>query len=111
MNAIEHDSYAHHLGRENHDRDGARRNAIVGLRWRPITATPDDARTNGRRLAVDLGRAMQTGVGRSEEFASADAGSLGFVGDAVGGRAGQGWRRTRRRRVAILRPTVPMRAR
>ena len=64
--AIEYDSYAHHLGTDSHDRDGARRNTIVGLGWRPITATADDIRTGGRRLSVDLRRAFGTGVGRSE---------------------------------------------
>jgi hypothetical protein len=52
--AIEYDSYAHHLGTEAHDRDGARRNAIVALAWLPITATGADLRTGGRRLAKDI---------------------------------------------------------
>ena len=39
--AIEYDSYAHHLGTDAHDRDSARRNAIVALDWRPITATAE----------------------------------------------------------------------
>jgi len=52
--AIEYDSYAHHLGTEAHDRDGARRNAIVGLGWIPITATGADLRNGGHRLAKDV---------------------------------------------------------
>jgi hypothetical protein len=62
--AIEYDSYAHHLGKEAHDRDGARRNAVVGLGWLPITATAADVRRGGRRLAIDLrrARALRTGV-------------------------------------------------
>jgi hypothetical protein len=103
--AIEYDSYAHHTGTDAHDRDGARRNAIVGLEWKPITATPADLRNGGNRLASELRRvrAQQTGVARPEEFGSHDAG-LGH-GD------GYGWSNTLRRRVAILRPTVPRTAR
>jgi hypothetical protein len=66
--AIEYDSYAHHLGTEAHDRDGARRNAIVGLEWIPITATANDVRNGGHRLAIDLRRArsQRTCVATSE---------------------------------------------
>jgi hypothetical protein len=66
--AIEYDSYAHHLGAEAHDRDGARRNAIVGLQWIPITATGADVRNGGHRLAIDLQRArsQRTSVARPE---------------------------------------------
>lgn len=66
--AIEYDSYAHHLGAEAHDRDGARRNAIVGREWIPITATGNDVRNGGHRLAIDLrlARAQRTGVARRE---------------------------------------------
>jgi hypothetical protein len=59
--ALEYDSYAHHLGTLNHDRDGARRNAIVGAQWKPITVTRADLKTGGgamcreiRRLTPDL---------------------------------------------------------
>jgi hypothetical protein len=55
--AIEYDSYAHHLGTDAHDRDAARRNAIVGLEWVPITVTAADVRNGGHRLAIDLQRA------------------------------------------------------
>jgi hypothetical protein len=66
--AIEYDSYAHHLGTEAHDRDGARRNAVLGLRWYPITATAADLRNGGHRLAqeIALARAQRSGVGVSE---------------------------------------------
>jgi predicted transcriptional regulator of viral defense system len=62
--AIEYDSYAHHLGTEAHDRDGARRNAIVKLQWMPITATAADLRNGGFRLAADIrdARASRTSV-------------------------------------------------
>ena len=59
--ALEYDSYAHHTGTMNHDRDGARRNALVGARWWPITVTWADLKNGGmalcreiRRLAPDL---------------------------------------------------------
>jgi len=66
--AIEYDSDAHHLGTDAHKRDSSRRNAIVGLEWIPITATADDVRNGGRRLAIDLRRALsrRTGVARVE---------------------------------------------
>jgi hypothetical protein len=66
--AIEYDSYAHHLGTEAHDRDGARRNAILGLHWYPITATAADLRTGGHRLADEIAqaRALRSGVKVSE---------------------------------------------
>lgn len=66
--AIEYDSYAHHLGTEAHDRDGARRNAIVGLEWLPITATAADLRNGGHRLANDvaLARATRSSVNAAE---------------------------------------------
>jgi very-short-patch-repair endonuclease len=62
--AIEYDSYAHHLGTEAHDRDGARRNAIVKVGWYPITATAADLRNGGHRLARDIAdaRALRSGV-------------------------------------------------
>jgi very-short-patch-repair endonuclease len=62
--AIEYDSYAHHLGTEAHDRDGARRNAILRLQWYPITATAADLRNGGHRLAeaVIEARALRSGV-------------------------------------------------
>jgi hypothetical protein len=66
--AIEYDSYAHHLGRDALVRDGMRRNAIVALGWLPITATANDVKNGGQRLAEDLGRAchLRTGVAKHE---------------------------------------------
>ena len=55
--AIEYDSYAHHLGRDALVRDGMRRNTIVALGWLPITATANDVKNGGKRLADDLRRA------------------------------------------------------
>src|SRR4051794_17806564 len=52
--AIEYDSYAHHLGTEAHDRDAARRNAVLGAQWYPITATAADLRNGGHGLARDI---------------------------------------------------------
>jgi predicted transcriptional regulator of viral defense system len=62
--AIEYDSYAHHLGTDAHDRDGARRNAILKVDWYPITATAADLRNGGQRLARDIAdaRALRSGV-------------------------------------------------
>jgi hypothetical protein len=62
--AIEYDSYAHHLGTEAHDRDGARRNAIVGLDWILITATGADLRNGGHRLANEVAQARATAIRR-----------------------------------------------
>jgi predicted transcriptional regulator of viral defense system/very-short-patch-repair endonuclease len=61
--AIEYDSYAHHLGTEAHDRDGARRNAVVGMKWWPITATAADLRNGGHRLANEVAHARATRSG------------------------------------------------
>ena len=62
--AIEYDSYAHHVSKDALVRDSARRNAIVALGWLPITATANDLRNGGHRLALDLqrARALRTGV-------------------------------------------------
>ncbi len=62
--AIEYDSYAHHVGNEALVRDSARRNAVVARGWLPITATANDLRNGGHRLAVDVRRArsLRTGV-------------------------------------------------
>ncbi len=66
--AIEYDSYAHHLGTDAHDRDGARRNTILGLGWYPITATGADLRNGGHRLANEIlqARALRSGVTGAE---------------------------------------------
>ena len=66
--AIEYDSYAHHLGTEAHDRDGARRNAVLRARWYPITATAADLRNGGHQLAREIAdaRALRSGVKVSE---------------------------------------------
>ncbi len=52
--AIEYDSYQEHTGKLALVRDSARRNAIVGHGWAPITATAEDLRRGGRQLASDL---------------------------------------------------------
>jgi hypothetical protein len=62
--AIEYDSYAHHLGIDAHDRDGARRNTIVRLGWTPITATAADLRNGGHRLASDIAEARTSAIRR-----------------------------------------------
>jgi predicted transcriptional regulator of viral defense system len=66
--AIEYDSYAHHLGTEAHDRDGARRNAVLRARWYPITATAADLRSGGHQLAREIAeaRAARSGVEPAE---------------------------------------------
>jgi hypothetical protein len=62
--AIEYDSYEHHVGRDALVRDSARRNAVVALGWLPITATANDLRNGGHRLAIDVQRArsLRSGV-------------------------------------------------
>jgi hypothetical protein len=62
--AIEYDSYEHHMGTDAHDRDAARRNAILGVGWYPVTATAADLRNDGSRLALDIrrARALRSGV-------------------------------------------------
>jgi very-short-patch-repair endonuclease len=66
--AIEYDSYAHHVGRDALVRDSGRRNAVVALGWLPITATANDLRNGGHRLAIDVQRArsLRTGVNSAE---------------------------------------------
>jgi predicted transcriptional regulator of viral defense system len=66
--AIEYDSYAHHVGKEALVRDSGRRNAVVALGWLPITATANDLRSGGHRLAIDVHRArsLRTGVNSAE---------------------------------------------
>jgi predicted transcriptional regulator of viral defense system len=66
--AIEYDSYAHHVGNDALVRDSARRNAVVALGWLPITATANDLRNGGHRLATDVrqARALRTGVNSAE---------------------------------------------
>ncbi len=75
--AIEYDSYAHHLGTEAHDRDGARRNAMVSLGWMPITATAADLRNGGQQLAraVAEARALRSGVELAASGRTFDASS------------------------------------
>jgi hypothetical protein len=48
---IEYDSYQHHVGKAALVRDSARRNAIVALGFTPVTATADDLRDKGARVA------------------------------------------------------------
>jgi hypothetical protein len=73
--AIEYDSYAHHLGTEAHDRDAARRNALLRLEWIPLTATGADLRDGGHALAHDVAdaRARRTGVADAAELGILDA--------------------------------------
>lgn len=52
--AIEYDSLDHHMGREAHIRDNARRNEIVRLDWTLVVATVEDVRTGGHALARTL---------------------------------------------------------
>lgn len=48
---IEYDSYRHHVGKSALVRDSVRRNALVALGYRPVTATAEDLRDKGARLA------------------------------------------------------------
>jgi hypothetical protein len=66
--AIEYDSYAHHVSNDALVRDSARRNAVVALGWLPLTATANDLRNRGRRLALDVhrARALRSGVNSAE---------------------------------------------
>ena len=48
---VEYDSYLHHSGKVALDRDSARRNRLVGLRYSVITATPADLRDRAHRLS------------------------------------------------------------
>jgi hypothetical protein len=55
--AIEYDSYRWHSGKHAHERDNARRNALICADWAPVSATWDDLRQGGTRLCsqvVDL---------------------------------------------------------
>ena len=55
--ALEYESFEWHTGREALVRDSARRNAIVGVGWRPIAVTWDDLRSGGVRVCTDILRA------------------------------------------------------
>jgi len=67
--AMEYDSYQHHLGKHPHVRDNRRRNAMTGIGWAVLVATPEDVRygsggqfirdvksTRRRRIAASLVR-------------------------------------------------------
>ena len=100
--AIEYDSYAHHLGTDAHDRDSARRNAIVGAGVAPDhrdgerreeRRAPPRRSTSRRHVTTNLRR--QRRIVRRIPTHVRKAGPYG-------------WRRRRRRRVAMRRPTAPM---
>jgi very-short-patch-repair endonuclease len=54
---IEYESYAHHTGKVALARDSARRNAIIGSGFTVLTATAEDLRDEGTRLAIAIRRA------------------------------------------------------
>jgi hypothetical protein len=55
--ALEYESFEWHMGKSAHIRDNARRNAIVGAHWAPISVTWDDLRTGGQNVCSDIIRA------------------------------------------------------
>jgi predicted transcriptional regulator of viral defense system len=64
--AIEYDSYAHHVGKQQLVRDNRRRNRIVGLEWAVLVGTAEDVRLGqGRALARDVRRARATALART----------------------------------------------
>jgi hypothetical protein len=63
--AIEYDSVQEHTGKLALFRDSARRNAVVGLGWAPITATLADLRQGGNALATALRRARNSRISES----------------------------------------------
>ena len=103
--AIEYDSYRHHLGKEALVRDSGRRNAVVALGWLPITATANDLRSGGHRLAIDVQRARvacepaSTRRNRAAQLTPVRTGGCVLLVRAGGGLSGGGWR--------CVRPTVP----
>ena len=52
--ALEYESFAWHTGKEALARDSARRNALVGAGWLPISVTWDDLRTGGHRVCSEV---------------------------------------------------------
>lgn len=52
--AIEYDSYQEHVGKLPHERDSARRNAMIAIGWLPLVATAEDLRTGCARLATQI---------------------------------------------------------
>jgi len=52
--AIEYDSYQEHTGKLALVHDSARRNALLALGWTPLTATAEDVRQGGSRLAAAI---------------------------------------------------------
>ena len=57
--AIEYDSYEHHVGKRALVRDSARRNALLAAGWTPVTATAEDVKAGGRRLAAAVRAALR----------------------------------------------------
>ena len=56
--AIEYESIQHHTGSEALLRDSARRNRLIAIRWKPITATLADLRNGG----IELCRAIRAAI-------------------------------------------------
>jgi hypothetical protein len=54
--ALEYESFEWHMGKAAHIRDNARRNAIVGAHWAPISVTWEDLRTGGARVCDEIRR-------------------------------------------------------
>lgn len=59
MIALEYESFEWHTGKAALVRDSARRNAMVGAGWRPISVTWDDLKSGGHQVCADLLRARR----------------------------------------------------
>ena len=57
--ALEYESFEWHMGKAAHIRDNARRNAIVGANWAPISVTWEDLRSGGQQVCTEIIRARQ----------------------------------------------------
>jgi len=57
--ALEYESFAWHTGKEALVRDSARRNALVGIGWLPISVTWDDLRAGGLQVCAEIVRARR----------------------------------------------------
>jgi very-short-patch-repair endonuclease len=64
--AMEYDSYQHHVGKRPHVRDSRRRNAMTGIGWAVLVATPEDVRYgNGGQFVRDVKRTRRDRIAAS----------------------------------------------
>ena len=64
--AMEYDSYQHHIGKRPQVRDNRRRNAMTGIGWAVLVATPEDVRYgNGGQFMSEVKRTRHDRIAAS----------------------------------------------